>query len=484
MPSIEDIGKGLLGQLNTILTGGDGRVPPSVENKISWCQPAIPFAPEDFDFAARGLGSATTAEQQKVQYQQAFNLAMAVDFVPDVSGVYNGDQQQTIYRTSEARMSHMYNETLRASKVVKTELTPEEKAKLEKFRKLMYTTKTEKNLVTDEEKQVTVPGPVLEAYNAALQDSLDARLLYNAKRIAAMSATGQDTLPVNDWAINAENYFSKVRAADARWVSQGYKNEVEQMNAYINQVTLRDMHLWKQGLLELMDRAKLTDISSGLPFYYTTLIPGGFARSSGWTGYKYYSGTTASNSRWSTSSWSGGAGIGVGLWSFGANASSSSQRFHANSSCSSFAMSFELAQVVVTRPWFYPEFFMNRGWTLKPGQGWTYDQLPSDGASPPHGNLIGYPTSIIFARNIMIDSSDFASAFDQQSSSVSGGGSVGFGPFHISGSYSHAQGSTNCTARRSGSSITVPGMQIIAFVNHLIPKAPDPLPSIPAESFE
>jgi hypothetical protein len=75
----------------------------------------------------------------------------AVDFVPDVSGVYDGDRQQTIYRTSEARMSHMYGEILRAAKVVQNDLTAEEKEKIEKFRGLLYQKKITKNLVTDEE---------------------------------------------------------------------------------------------------------------------------------------------------------------------------------------------------------------------------------------------------------------------------------------------------------------------------------------------
>ena len=56
MPTLEQVGQQLLGTLNSIFTGGDHRVPAQVENKVSWCQPGIPFNPEDFKFAAAGLG--------------------------------------------------------------------------------------------------------------------------------------------------------------------------------------------------------------------------------------------------------------------------------------------------------------------------------------------------------------------------------------------------------------------------------------------
>src|SRR5207302_1298403 len=105
---------------------------------------------------------------------------------------------------------------------------------------------------------------------------------------------------------------------------------------------------------------------------------------------------------------------------------------------SSFKMSFELAQVVISRPWFYPEFFMNQGWTLRKGEGWMYDDFPSDGKIPPKGKFIAYPTTILFARNIKIESAEFVSAYRAYSNSVGASVSVGWGPFSLSGSYHHS----------------------------------------------
>lgn len=127
---------------------------------------------------------------------------------------------------------------------------------------------------------------------------------------------------------------------------------------------------------------------------------------------------------------------------------------------------------------------MNRGWTLRKGEGWNYDEMPSDGKVPPNGNLIGYPTSILFARNIKIESAEFVSAYKAYSSRVGGGASVGWGPFRLSGSYSHAESGNRYNSEAKGEALTVPGMQIIGFVNHMIPKSPNPLPELKDAAFE
>src|SRR3954462_7771114 len=167
MPQLNVLGRSLLAQLYEIVTGGDDSVPRSKDNFFSWCLPGIPYMPEDFIFCVKGF-AAQDAQDYKLLLQQAFNFANMIDFIPDASGVYGHDKQQTVFRTSEARLSHLYSETLRFSKVVAKDLSDAEKAKIERFRNLLRVKKTVKNLTTDEEKEVTEDGPVLKAYNAKL----------------------------------------------------------------------------------------------------------------------------------------------------------------------------------------------------------------------------------------------------------------------------------------------------------------------------
>lgn len=482
---MNDLGKTLLAQLYQIVTGGDESVPPSQHNFVSWCMPGIPFEPADFNFAVKGMGGGKDAEEERLLLQQAFAFSQLVDFIPDPTGTYNNDMQQTVWRSSEARMSHIYSEILRFSKVVSYPLSDEQKAKIEKFRKLLRVTKKVKDLITDEEKEVTVDGPMIQLYNEKMQAYIAAALVYNSKRVAAQSATGVDgKAAVLDFANNAVLYRMQVKAAMDAWVSGGYKNEVDQINAYINQVTQRDMMLWKQRLLENYEGAKVSGLGPGQEFLYTVLIPGNFANASGWTGFSFSHEKVATTSHFESNSWSVGGGVNWGFWSASANVSSQSQKFNSDFSLSSFKMSFDLAQVVISRPWFYPEFFMNRGWTLRKGEGWMYDDMPSNGQKPPRGNFIAYPTVALFAKNIVIDSLDFASAYEEYSKSLSVNASVGWGPFRLNGSYSHAEAGRSYNSEKTTSGLKVPGMQIIGFQNYVIGKAPNPLPDIKESDFQ
>jgi hypothetical protein len=483
--SINDLGETLLTQLNEIVTGGDDNVLPSPNMFVSWCQPGIPFEESDFGFCSKGIGGGADAEEDKSLIQQAFNFSQVIDFVPDANGLYKDDQQQAIFRTSESRLSHIYGEILNLSKVVHHELTAEEKEKLEKFRGLLWAKKIEKNLVTDEETERTVEGPVLQAYNDHLTKYTDAALLYNSKRIAAQGSTGPEgKRAVADWINNATLYRMKVKAAMDAWVSGGYRNEVDQMNAYINQVGRRDMMLWKQRLIENYEASKQSALSAGQDFFFSSLMPGNFATSGGWTEYSIYHNELESSANSKRKSWSAGGKMGWGLFSIGGGAGGSSSQASSDFSVSNFRMSFEIAQVMISRPWLYPEFFKNQGWTLRKGEGWMYDEMPSDGGDPPKGNFIGYPTSVIFARNINIQSAELASHFESQSSQVSGGGSVGWGPFRLSGSYGSAESSRKFSSEADGQSLRVPGMQIIGFVNHKISKAPNPMEGLKDSDFQ
>jgi hypothetical protein len=155
---------------------------------------------------------------------------------------------------------------LRFSKVVTQELSEAEKAKIEKFRKLLRTEKIVKDIITEEEKTVVEDGPVLRLYNEKLVAYLTAATNYNNKRIAAQAATGPEgKLAVADWTNNANLYRLQVKAAMDDWTGNGYRNEVDQMRAYINQVTQRDMMLWKQRLLEYFEDAEQAGLGADKP---------------------------------------------------------------------------------------------------------------------------------------------------------------------------------------------------------------------------
>src|SRR5262249_48158977 len=152
---------------------------------------------------------------------------------------------------------------------------------------------------------------------------------------------------------------------------------------------------------------------------------------------------------------------------------------------SNFHLKMEMAQVIIHRPWFFPEFFMNRGWTLTPGHGWTWQSMPSDGAKPPAtiGTFIGYPTAALFVRGVAITSAELTQAYHQSSPSTTPNASVGWGPFQLSGIYSNKQAGPPVNSNAVGNPLQIPGLGLIGLVCHLFDKCPNPLPTLKDSDF-
>ncbi|GAB4184532.1 MAG: hypothetical protein Tsb002_07610 [Wenzhouxiangellaceae bacterium] len=462
----------LIGKLYQILTGGDDVAAPASDNFIAWCTPGIPFDTADFDFASKGLAGQTGDETRRL-LATASDFSRLVNFVPDPSGIFNKEQQDTTLEQSGTLIWNVYKNVLQFSEVAAGQLTDAEKAKLEKFRNLLRTTKTVTNIVTDETSEVTVDGPVLEAYNAKMADYLDAVTEYNNKRISAMNS--DDPLIVQDWALNSSNYRRRVKVANDAWISGGYKNEVDQMNAYIDQVTKRDLTLLKADLQDTFDRGKLTDLVSGADFWNTTVIPGGFAAKSGWSQFSFSQDNVSSYESSETNSWSAGASYGRFLFGASGSTSGSITKEFSSLDTSNFKMSFEVVQVPISRPWFSPEFLKNTAWRWAQNSGMS---PLSDGNKPPAGQLVAYPSTAVFVRNIQMDFKELHQTESDFRSHITAKTSVGWGPFKVSGSYTRDKHTHSFNSTVGEQGLVVPGMQLIALKCSLLPKAPNPSPDV------
>ena len=172
---------------------------------------------------------------------QAEQLARLCDFVPDVTTINNKQFSQFTVANNEGSLSDRYEYILRMSQVMETVLPDDVKQKIAKFRGLLQTTTTKKDLVTDEEKEITGPSPMVIAYNDRMANYINTALEYNQHRIDALA--GNDPKDVQYWAINANLLRAKVRAAMDDWIANGYKDDYEEIGAFIDQVQARDMSM-------------------------------------------------------------------------------------------------------------------------------------------------------------------------------------------------------------------------------------------------
>jgi hypothetical protein len=353
-------------------------------------------------------------------------------------------------------------------------LTDDEKAKIKKFRNLMVNTKKVKDIVTDEEKEVTEDSPMMKAYKekSAIYD--EAVQEYNQKRLAAMNSDNSQA--VQDFSLNASSYRRRVKQAMDDWETNGYKEDVEKIQAYIKQVSQKDLTLLKADLQDKFEKSKQTDPNSNSDFYLSSFYPGNFVNNDkGWTQFSFsHENMETYSKEVHTSVSAEGKGI-YGLWIYGGGGGYSKDKSTESMKFENFEMKFSLTQVSLSRPWFSPEFVLNTAWRFKPGMG--FDAL-SNGNSPLKGRLIAYPTSAVFIKDITISSSDMSSFHEAISKSLNVGLSVGWGPFRIGGNYKKSSKEEETKYSLDGNTLNVEGMQLLAFKCFPMPKAPNPSPDI------
>jgi hypothetical protein len=460
--------KSLLGKLYQILTAGDGPAQPSPDNFIAWCVPGIPFRSEDLMFASKYTGA--NGDEERTLTMQAANFSRFVNFIPDTSGILTADQQQTTYNQSGKRLWDIYKNVLQYSQVSNIgELTPEQKDRLDKWNKLLVETYEEENLVTGNMEKKSRPGPLKRGYLDKQKDYVNACLLYNSKRLAALNS--ETAADVQDWRLNASLYRMQVQNAMDAWVAEGYKNEYETINATIDQWTKRSLVLWKRSLLQNFEQSKETALD-GQDFYMTTFWPPRFATTpEGWTKFEFKEQNVSKYSNYDVNAWDTELQVTYGLFSGGVSSSGEISQTNDKLDVSNFYMSFEVIQVPIIRPWFSPDFLTNTAWKFTSGAG----MAPlSEGGKPPRGQMPAYPTTAVFIRNLK---TDFAELHENKSTyrrDISVGVNVGYGPFRFGGKYRNAHGEDKFTSDLGEQGLTVNGLQLIAFKCAVLPQSPKP----------
>lgn len=169
------------------------------------------------------------------------------------------------------------------------------------------------------------------------------------------------------------------------------------------------------------------------------------------------------------SSYGAGGGVNFGLWRVGAGVSSQSQQYDMSSDTSDMTVSFSFGRIEIRRRWLNQSLLSLHGWSTAgraPGDYSNGNPDDNPGAFP----LL--PTSFIVARDIKISANWGHTDLHTASQSTSVDASVGWGPFSLSGSYSNSSSTRRFNSQFDGTTITVPGIQIVAWVNAINPFCP------------
>jgi hypothetical protein len=450
----------MLAKIYGVMSAGDpiNAVPQPDAAFVSFCSPGLPLATEDVDFGFLA--------QTQAQYAAAAAFSDLVNSIPNPRGFWSA---------SDAKTYREYKKVLDSVKLAQAPLSPDEQKQLAAAKALLNVTATYIDPYTGSSVKTVVDSPLYQRYQDLQTDYQNALLAYNTLLITARLRPNDPAVQM-DWNLNGPIYSSRVKNAYNKWVAGG-KNAIENAIATRNLLEGRGPAQHWSDLRADYELSKRTDPEGNI-YFLTKYFPEKFwdvAHATSWTKFTFNDAETHTVDTSTSSHWGGGAGLSFGLWSFGASAEHSSAQTYYAGDASNLSVEVELIKVPLRRSWWDAGVFKSRSWKFDDSVG----DLLSDGSSPPSGTMIGYGTSIIIARNLKI-TMDMSNTKDASSfSSVSGGGMVGFGPFSIRGNYSSTTSSHTHDFVRSDNEISCAGMQILGFGYQLLPKCPNPDPSLP-----
>lgn len=519
---LKDLSGRIIDELYSGLTGGSADLPLPQNMIINWIQPGIPFHESAFDFAIAGpfagpspltlpdfralvevlqgggdggqpMPRAEAIEQAKRMYQQQLlggweQWSRLVDFIPLVdpqasqsrwkAQADQGKHKHTsiVYAQAGQTLSQVYADTLERCDVAAEDLTPEQQKIVDRMKALLQEEVEVEDFLTGEKTTEFRESRVMLAYKDKRLAYENAVIEYAARLARANNGTAADMI---EWTRSGGIYKQRANQALRDWIATGYKEDVERAQATINQILGGSMVAWVDKL-----KADLDDIennvqgSFGYPFFPATVLPGSFARNTGWARMEERKLHSRTRSSGSSRQWSAGAFLSLGLFSLGGSGGGSHSEQQFSFQQEEFGIAFDYTQVEIARPAFNPNFFLSRGW--RPNDEFVRDHGPlhSDGKEKPKGVMIGYPTKALFVRNLTIFNRDFANFMRNQQDAIRGGASFGWGPFSVGGRYAQSSHSSESNLDVQEASITIKGIQLVAFLSALFPYTANPSPDI------
>jgi len=399
------------------------------------------------------------------RYESLANTCTLVDNKIHLNEVY-----QAIENSST--ISQAWEIIVKGANVIPMDPAQEEFQK-KQFEK--YFPRLRKTKIDDDGEEIEVDTKEYKSYKQFSDKYDDALQDYATDYMIAMSNRQTAQL----WGIVGKKSLRKVNRAWDEWISLGSKVHIKQaidnLAAMGTDATVHMIASAKKKFEAYSIAAKgvIPDTSK-----YVELFPSNWYKedADGWTDYSYTWEKNTISTEKKTSSFGANGGLSLGFWSIKANASSDKVEKHNTTQMDSLEISLTYGTVNIERPWLDTLLFDLGNWYLignhKRGAistGKMNQVFPQNGAG---SWLPIIPKKIIVIKNLVIKSKQFSKQYDALRKKVGGGGSIGYGPFKIGGSYSHSKENTKLEVENNGEEVSIKGVQIIGWISNLVQLSP------------
>jgi hypothetical protein len=319
------------------------------------------------------------------------------------------------------------------------------------------------------EKIKTEPSDILKAYDSNMAAFVNAisgyRTAYN----------GYDLTKIADqkeWSAVSPGLQLVVDQARSKLENEGRSEVIEAQNALMSTINDAIRYIISQARADVDDNHQLPSNSvAGKPWLPSYALPSNWfapdIKGSKLTIKSSYLNQSASSE---ATSYAASASGGWGLWHAGGGVSGNHQEQRSHMDAEYIDLTAELILVQIKRPWFNPLLFSMKDWWMSPTPALGISNGTVEGPSDRLMPMI--PTGFVVARNVSI-----AAEFSEQdkkfvADSIQAGASGGWGPFSVSGKYSHSTSSESFAAKFDGGRLEMPGLQLVAWINSIIPPCP------------
>lgn len=374
-----------------------------------------------------------------------------------------------VFSSNGGNISDIYNLVVNAQ-VIPPPISEEEKTLYDDAVAFLQSDKTDYD---DSGKPIIVKGdsPIYSNYKRKKKD-------YDNAVISLMSNYFQyDMSKTEDqrkWSFMGPVLTDTVDTAWNDWVN-AHKTKVEDKLAILSQSSNNQVGVvfnTAKSQFNNLKRASITNLGKNYWASYAT--PANWFSPSAaeeWTSVTINSKSLKTNEHSDYTKMSAGGTASWGLWSAGGSFSKEDGHESMDETTTDLAVSFKFARVDITRPWLNTLLFNINGWKL--GEAYKKSGL-SNGTK---NQQLNTPFSLLSTSFIAVSDLKITANWGSKDSSlitskVSTEASAGWGPFKISGSYSHGTTDKKFESSFDGRTIANKGLQIIGWVNTIVPNCP------------
>lgn len=428
------------------------------------------------------------AENKFRRYLQMEQFAAMVDAInSDIPPLVEGKngRQITIFNDSQKRVSKIYEDLLQWSVVVDTPMDPKVEKKLNSLRNKLFKIKKIKNPDFDEASPIddtnqpeiihTFVSPMYAKYVEYELKYYDVVDKNNEIRTAADNGDPDAMAKIS---IDGKNMKKREDSALRAWQTLGYKEAVERIQNYLSEIEEKHMLVIKKRLQSEFRNSQRTRILDYINYSPSIPIPAGAMKeASKWPAITLSEKEVHTDYSSTVHRWSAALGFSLGIFSIGGHGAGSHKRVKSSIDISNLTISFKVGKIRVERGWFNGAFVESKYWKLHENSPQVLNgDIISDGQGK--GLMPSIVTELIIAKDVYMNFGDSKSSYEFAKDTVGAGGAIGIGPFVIGGRYGYEHQEAQSDYSFKGKGLFSPCAYIIGYKCHIIPKSPDPNPSI------